>query len=528
MNFRNFKKVHEDDDKAILKNEMGHSIIIAKKSLSKQHAKGLNDLPLYQAEGSEISAPDDSVDGAPETGNNDTKWSDDQRAREIQSVSDERKAAISGGVTAQTSIAGLQPQPQNDQLPDRQHDQLKQPQMPAPQGQTMVQDAQQQTQGYAPLDTTAQQAAHYEQQAVKYAQDIASGHVTPETYHSLFAKKDTLGKIGTLFGLLVGGAGAGITGGSNPVLKMMDQQITNDLDAQKTSKANAQNFLRINQQNELQRAQIPDLLASGKLKGAEAAKVLAATKLDSDTHAMNQMKISALNYAMRLADKYPPGSPQAAAAGQVVQGLSHGVQQSIQQTSQTAAQQKAAQEQQFGARQQFNIMAGMPEVAADNYARHVPGFEGQASIPVSQGDREKIGTGLQFQQQLQRFMNWTKDHSGSLSPSQINEGTAMAADLQGAYRQATHGGVYKEGEQNFISKLIDQDPTKFFNSIRVMPQLNALSRENTARIDQTAKTLGLPGYKNPNEEAKANPREGTTGTHAGKPVIFQNGKWSYR
>ena len=58
-----------------------------------------------------------------------------------------------------------------------------------------------------------------------WAQDLANGHIEPKTYHDLYAKKDTLGKIGTLFGLLVSGAGAGLSHQPNAVMELMNKEI---------------------------------------------------------------------------------------------------------------------------------------------------------------------------------------------------------------------------------------------------------------------------------------------------------------
>lgn len=80
---------------------------------------------------------------------------------------------------------------------------------------------------------------------------------TPQvkTYSDLFAQKNTLGKIGTLFGLLVGGAGAGLTHTTNPVLDAMDQTLKNDLDAQKSGRTNVIDWRKMTLQHELQKSQ---------------------------------------------------------------------------------------------------------------------------------------------------------------------------------------------------------------------------------------------------------------------------------
>jgi hypothetical protein len=185
-------------------------------------------------------------------------------------------------------------------------------------------------------------------------------------------------------------------------------------------------------------------------------------------------------------------------------------------------------EQQFQQQDKMLRMSGNDKLAEDRESKHFPGIQGQASVPLSGGDREELNSGITFDQKLHRFIDWTKGHSGDLNPKDIATGTALAAELQGAYRQATHGGVYKEGEQNFISKLIDSNPTKFFNSIRVAPQLQAISGENQARVDQKAKSLGFSGYSG-NSGQNNSPKEGMSGTSkTGRPITFKNGKWIYK
>src|ERR1017187_1505633 len=57
MNLKGFKKVSEDDQKAVLQNHHGHSITIAKKSLPKQHLEALSKLSLHSAGGNYIPSP---------------------------------------------------------------------------------------------------------------------------------------------------------------------------------------------------------------------------------------------------------------------------------------------------------------------------------------------------------------------------------------------------------------------------------------------------------------------------------------
>ena len=476
MNFKNFKKVHEDDDKAVLKNEMGHSITIAKKSLSKQHAKGLKDLPLYQADpDDEVTAPDapaEQPDRAP----------------------------------AQAPDTDAQPDPGTPGTPGTPA-QSPQPQTGIPQapGQTMVQDAQQQAQGYAPVNATQQQAQEYQTEAVKFAQDIASGHITPETYHSLFAKKDTLGKIGTLFGLMVGGAGAGLTHSANPVLSMMDKQIANDLEAQKTSKVNAQNFLRLNQANELLKADIPNKVATGKLIGAQTQQATAAAKIDADTHVINQMKIAKLASIMGLVSKLPPGSPQAPAAQQALQQVEAHTMQSIQQNSQAAAQQKAAIKQ-FSNDQQANMLLGMPDIAADNNSKMVPGF-GKAGKPVDKDVQTELKNRLDLEKAAQEYVQFATDNQGNWANLNAQQrldveqrGANMAKALQDKY--GTAHGKNSAGERGELNKIIPDTPVSFLARFNQIPKVQEIIHSNRMAADTTAQQAMLPDRPwNSNEPA---------------------------
>lgn len=109
------------------------------------------------------------------------------------------------------------------------------------------------------------------QEQKDWQNDLDNGHITPSTYAGLFAKKDTLGKIGTLFGLLVSGMGAG--NGPNPVLEMMHNELDNDMKAQQESKGNAQNFLRIAQAGLLNNANISQKKAETALTQNRADQI---------------------------------------------------------------------------------------------------------------------------------------------------------------------------------------------------------------------------------------------------------------
>lgn len=126
-----------------------------------------------------------------------------------------------------------------------------------------------------------------------FNQDLANGHITPKTYHDLMGK-GVLDRIGTAFGLLISGAGAGLTHQPNAVMQMMDNEITRDIEAQKTSKSNAQNLYKLTQEGMLAKSQ------SGQMDAETALKTNTLAKM----HALS----AAAHTMASEANKYPVGS----------------------------------------------------------------------------------------------------------------------------------------------------------------------------------------------------------------------------
>ena len=343
----------------------------------------------------------------------------------------------------------------------------------------------------------------YAKEDAAFDQDLHNGHITPKTYSDLFADKSTLGKVGMMFGMLLSGAGSGMTGQPNVLLGMMDKTISNDLEAQRRSKDNAQNFLKINQQQALNNASIKLSGQTGKL--TEAQTRMANIEAEAKTRMM--MNRAALHKLVTQMNALPDGPQKQAAQSQLAM-----MSQQVNNENYNIADRAAANsallnyaspspasggqqgDRDFQSKVKMLRMSGNTAMADDMENKHFPGLNGLASSKLSGEDKDYLNSGITFHKQLNDFYDWTKNHSGDLNPVDRKEGLARAADVQGAYRQATHGGVYKEGEQNFISKLIDSTPTKFFNNVRVLPSLKAIQDDTQQRLDQHAKNLGFDGY----------------------------------
>lgn len=144
-----------------------------------------------------------------------------------------------------------------------------------------------------------------------------------------------------------------------------------------------------------------------------------------------------------------------------------------------------------------------PEMAKEFASRVIPKV-GVASVPVPPDVKAELIGKKNFDQMAQHYLQWVKQNQGSLNPAKITQGAAMAAELQGAYRNATHGGVYKEGEQDFINKLIPSDPAQFVASIRTLPKVEELVRSNNSQLSNLKSGYGLPQMQ---PKAPADPRQ---------------------
>lgn len=481
-----FKKVSSDGKTSTLRHAKGHEIKIAHNGLSAKMNEHLKNMPVHLAEGG-APAPTPAPTPLPPEG--DDEETDDQAPSQEPMPTQPEQAA-----PAQQSAPAPAQQPTMPQ---------EEPAAAAPQAAPAAPQN-----NMAPASTPIPQPINsmdLKKESVNFDQDLSSGHIKPETLHDLFEKKSTFGKIGTIFGLLVGGAGAGLSHQPNALLEMMNKEIDRDLEAQKASASNRQNLYKLNLEHQLNSAQISRLQKEGVLTDAQAKAATSDAQIKAYSLTKMQMNSIQLHNLVQKTNKLPMGSPQRVEAEKQLAFLSQSVQNenfnladrasAAGALSNVAYGQGTGEESDFQNRQNALRVSGNPQMADSNEQKHFPGIKGQASVPLSGEERQNILAGTQFQNEMKRFIDWTKSHSGDVSPKERAEGQAMAAQLQGAYRQATHGGVYKEGEQGFISHIIDSTPTKFFNEIRVLPKLQAVQRESASQLNDLVKSKGFQGYE---------------------------------
>lgn len=156
------------------------------------------------------------------------------------------------------------------------------------------------------------------EEVARYEKELNNGQITPRTYHDLFMRdsagneRGPLAKIGTIFGMLIGGAGAGLSGQPNAILHMMDKEIENDLERQKASAEGSRNFMTMAQQ-----ALENDAKVTGLNLANEDNRRALAYGWEARTILHEQVK---------KAQAYPEGSKARMDAMKALQILSQGVQ----------------------------------------------------------------------------------------------------------------------------------------------------------------------------------------------------------
>lgn len=141
-----------------------------------------------------------------------------------------------------------------------------------------------------------------------------------------------------------------------------------------------------------------------------------------------------------------------------------------------------------------------PAMAKEMESRFVPDANNPqkgdfATIPIPEKPRDEMVARAGLQEQAHNLRQWAKSHSGelrALNPSDVNYGKALAAAVQDAYRRANGQGVFREAEAEFVKGIVSDDPTAFFNKVRVDPKYKALEDSNLMQLNSVRKGYGLP------------------------------------
>ncbi len=323
LDLSRFKRVSSDKKTTVLRHAKGHEIKVAHSGLTPKMREHIESLPQHDE--AEVKRYANGTPKGPVS--QDDEGTDEEAPKALDPASPEPAQ----DTPAQTPAA----EPNPTESP------LAQAAQPQPAAAPTDQAAPQPTQAPAPAATPApaqpqapqrpnpaQITQQLNNETSAFASDLSQGHIKPETYESLYAKKDTLGKIGTLFGLLVSGAGAGLTHQPNAVLGMMDKEIERDLEAQKQSATNKETWYSAGLKHAMNQAQIEQMgvqnigtLATAGLTQAQTGKVPYEIKetqartqglgidnqIKHQTVVRNNMELGLLQNLQNNANKLPPG-----------------------------------------------------------------------------------------------------------------------------------------------------------------------------------------------------------------------------
>lgn len=349
--------------------------------------------------------------------------------------------------------------------------------------------------------------------------DLNNGHIKPETYKSLFAKKDTLGKIGTIFGMLVGSMGSGMSGQPNALMKMMDDTINRDLEAQKTSATNRQNFLNIAQHGLANQANV-----TGQNIANDTNK-FALAKMSAD--------LTALDSIVKETQKYPEGTPQRQKADMALAVLAPTLDKAhASMAAQVAIAQAQANLAGRGGGNTTFLKSGMAGTGLANMAQdteqktidNTPAVAGQmASRPIAGGDREQVNAMNTLEDKAKQLIDFSKAHEGTWDPSTRAKAQQMANELVGFYSNSL-GTSMTEGNRTWLDEQIaKKNPTSAISQILYgsNAKLKEIMESNNMRRKTKLKSMGFhPKEEGHKDEGKifVNPKTKERGT-------IQNGKW---
>lgn len=385
------------------------------------------------------------------------------------------------------------------------------------------------------------------QQAVKnnimdearaWSQDLSDGHIEPETYQSLFDKKDTLGKIGTLFGMMLSGAGSGLAHQPNMLMEMMNKEIDRDLDAQKTSSTNRQNYIKLAQAHDLNKANILATQAGARLTDAQTAQIRqeagikarifaqrgAMAKIFNDINNMpeGQAKQQALNAGALLYQKMDATNADAATM--------YGAAKALQQFG-GQGYGGPGSEQAFQQGTQALQMGGQGDLARDMQEHHFAGIPQRTSIPIESGDRAQVTAMQNVNDLFNRSLLYARQPVPK-NPADLIKykaaANALHGSLIGAIKQAQHDGVYKPSEAEFILGQIGDSPGSVFAAYNAVPKIKEIQAEKQNEYNNLLAKYGV----NPQQMQGQVPSPGPQlqmGSKTKRPMYQDaQGQWRYK
>lgn len=325
-----------------------------------------------------------------------------------------------------------------------------------------------------------------DQERKAHMADIQNGHIDPNQYWTGIKDpitgetKGSHSQIASAIGMIL--AGFNPTGNPNAAIQFLNKQMDNNIDAQKANLNSKNNLLQANlrqfgnlkdatdmtriMQSDLMQRELQEAAAKSANPMAKAAALQASGQLQMQTAPMMQQ------FAMRRAMMSLANGGQ---NGAIEQSLNY-------------------------------LRVTDPKMYEQMSKSYVPGYQLSAQeVPAKA--RDEIISRDKLRDAAQDLYSWSKQHTGSFSPSAIAIGKQKAQLLQSLYREGVLNTVYREGEQPLLDKVVNSDPTSFFNSISTLPKLQEIIKGNELGRSSLLRNYGLrPAGNNQPQMQQAAPK----------------------
>lgn len=478
----------------------------------------------FEAEGGELEAPD--MRPIPDAAKQDAQKRKEDRANETEDYGQPLVKFKKMYADGTDNVQPGGPQEEQSNAPEEVPDQTAQPQQATqapdqgllgaktqlqadPQAMAQANQAAQppppvapqtaQTQQQPPVDPITQYKNDFQndvhQEGLAYQADRTNGHI--EAPH-MMQDKSTLSKLGTLFGLIVGGAGSGLSGQPNLAFQAMQNQLDRDFKAQMTSADNAQNYFRLNQQNLSNQSNIQMTNTEKNIKAAANARI--------------QMNWDALDALTKENSKLPEGSPARRSGDAVLAMLNDQVQKgnfSIGSQAATAAAQAkllgltGAPGQGGTNVTAMKVLGGdkgrtMADEIENKTISGIPEVAGQkAARPITEQARNTITAMKTLDDKTKDLFNFINQHKGMdltrLSPKVRAVAQQKLEEVKNFYNSSIQGGALTEGRLGWYDKQFGKGaPTD------ILPQLmgqtdkfKEISDSNHTRMNTQLQSMGF-------------------------------------
>ena len=311
--------------------------------------------------------------------------------------------------------------------------------------------------------------------------DIQEGHINPEQFW--IGDKDGNGghsKIMTGLGIIL--AGFNPTNNPNAALNFLKFQMEQNLQAQAKNldsknnllMANIQQFGNLRDAADMTRLQQADILQNQMLMAAgKAATPMARAEM--------------LQKAGQLEMNYAPLRQQFA------------MRQAMMKMANSNNPSDMA-----GIDHMINYMSlTNPEMAKQYKEAYVPGVGLSRSLqPIPDNVRSQIVSTKQVNDLMNRSLDFSAAHHGSLDPKTRAAASTIQNQLIGVIKQAQHDGVYKPSEAEFLLSQIGGSPASFMANFSSVPKIKELQQIKNQEYNELLKAHNLPQQQLPQSQGR--------------------------